>query len=151
MGRTPTTRGAGAVSGGDLQRLLLHEFSFCNFPPVVNRAEWRRRIESPESPLRHHQYPPDQRRRVRDLLELLRRVRPQAHRRERRLDHVRRAQVLPVFGGEVEEGEQRVDVLLQGNTFGYLAPYAVANRPTASRACSRVSALLRVAAQVVGC
>src|SRR5262245_63033227 len=59
MGRTPTTRGAGAVSGGDLRRLLLHEFSVCKFPPVVNRAELRRRIESPESPLRHHQYPPD--------------------------------------------------------------------------------------------
>jgi hypothetical protein len=58
------------------------------------------------------------------------------HERHRRpaLTFIRRAQVLPVFGGEVEEGEQRVDVLLQGNTFGYSAPYAVANRPTASRA-----------------
>ena len=35
------------------------------------------------------------------------------HGRERALDDVRRAQMLPVFGGEVVEGEQRLAILDQ--------------------------------------
>src|SRR5215471_11792861 len=36
-----------------------------------------------------------------------------AHRRERALDRVRRPQMLPVLGGEIVEGEQRVAIFLQ--------------------------------------
>src|SRR5262249_53629854 len=36
-----------------------------------------------------------------------------AHRRERALDRVRRPQMLPVLGGKVVEGEQRVAIFLQ--------------------------------------
>src|SRR5262245_23420731 len=140
MGRTPTTRGAGAVSGGDLQRLLLHESSVCKFPPVVTRAELRRPIESPESPLRHHQYPPDQRRRVRDLLEPLRRVRPQAHRREGdSITFVRKCFQCP--SGNVSKVTIRSQSFTRiATAFGYVRPYAFAKASRRRSASARVGA-----------
>ena len=55
-------------------------------------------------------HPPSFRPRARALRHAL----AQPHRRERRLDHIRCAQVLPVCGREVEDCEERIGILLQG-------------------------------------
>ena len=48
--------------------------------------------------------------------------------------------MLPVLGGEVEERQQHVGVLLKRHQApGYFGPYSTANRLTASRTCARVS------------
>jgi hypothetical protein len=91
-------------------------------------------VEPPPSRLRHveelvgHQPNPHARARA------LRHALAQSHRRERRLDHIRRAEMLPVLGGEVEEREQRISVLLQRRDgLRYLASYSVTNHVIAAR------------------
>ena len=63
------------------------------------------------------------------------------HRREHALDRIRCPQMIPVFGGEVEEGEQRFrSFVRQATAFSCLAPYLSANTSIAASAAARVGA-----------
>jgi hypothetical protein len=68
-----------------------------------------------------------------------------AHRREHAFNRVRGAQVVPVLGGKVEEGEQRLAILgrslvRQATALSYLPPYLSANASIAASAAARVDA-----------
>src|SRR5262249_59118947 len=82
-------------------------------PPLRDFASPRGRLEPPERALGDQRGLPDVRRRVLDLLVPLRRRRAESDGRERRLDRVRRAQVLPVRLRELVEGDQPVPVLVE--------------------------------------
>jgi hypothetical protein len=67
----------------------------------------------------------------------------QPHAGERRLDHVGGAQMLPVFGGEVEETHQPLPVCGQGlDRLGYLAWYSVSKRVLAGSQFARFPAYI---------
>src|SRR5512132_2923874 len=63
------------------------------------------------------------------------------HRGEHALDRVRCAQVVPVLGGKIEEGEQGSrSFVRQATALSYLAPYLSANPSIAASAAARVGA-----------
>ena len=72
-----------------------------------------RAVEASPPPLRHVEELVGHQQSFRPRACSLRHPLAQPHGRERRLDHVARAEMLPVFGGKVEEGQEYVSVLLQ--------------------------------------
>jgi DNA invertase Pin-like site-specific DNA recombinase len=85
------------VSGGTLRRSRPTDLvAIDEAAPIGHLRHPLMAINPAERSFRHHQHLPDQRRRVRHLLEPFPRRRPQSYSREGRLDHIRRAQALPV-------------------------------------------------------
>src|SRR5499427_10147031 len=104
-------------SGGDLLVASIHNtYSIDIDQTARDVGEQFGRIEPAEGFLRDQQRLPDHGRRVLHLLEPLDRGRPEPHRGERRLDWVRRPQVLPVLARERVERHHALPVPVERAT-----------------------------------